>query len=48
MDGTGKLFFSVIKGKNCLWFQLSMMRFDNKATRAKRCLNDKLAAFHKI
>ena len=48
MDSTRKNFFSAVMGKNCLRFQLSMMRFDNKATRAKRRLNDKLAAFHKI
>ena len=35
-------------GKNCLPFLLSMMRFDDKATRAKRRLNDKLAAFREI
>ena len=29
MDGTGKLFFSAVMGKNCFRFQLSMMRFDN-------------------
>ena len=35
-------------GKNRLRFLLSMMRFDDKAPRAERRLNDKLAAFHKI
>ena len=48
MDGTGILIFPAVMGKNCFWFLLSMMRFDDKATRAVRRLNDKLAAFRKI
>ena len=37
MDSTGTLIFPALMGKNRLWFLLSMMRFDDKATRAKRC-----------
>ena len=48
MDCTERLIFPVVMEKNCLRFLLSIMRFDDKATRAKRHLNYKLAAFHKI
>ena len=48
MDGTGRLIFSAVTEKNCFRFLLSMMRFDDKATRAVRRLNDKLAAFRKM
>ena len=48
MVGTGRLIFPAVMGKNRLRFLLSMMRFDDKATRAVRRLNNKLAAFRKI
>ena len=48
MDSTGTLIFPAFMGKNRLRFLLSMMRLDNKATRAKPRLNDELAAFRKI
>ena len=43
-----KINFSAVMGKNRFRFLLSMIRFDAKATRAKRCLNDKLVTFCKI
>ena len=48
MDGTRRLIFPAVSGKNCIQFLLPMTKFDDKATRAVRCLNDKLAAFRKI
>ena len=49
MDCTERLIFRAgVMEKNCLWFLLSIMRFDDKVTKAKRRLNYKLAAFHKI
>ena len=48
MDGTGNLIFSADMEKNRLQFLLSMMRFDDKATRAKRRFNDKLRLFRKV
>ena len=48
MDGTGKLIFSAVIGKNHLQFLLSMIRFDDKATRAKRRFNDKLRLFCEV
>ena len=47
-DGTGNLIFSAVIEKNRLQFLLSMMRFDDKATRAKRRFNDKLRLFRKV
>ena len=41
-------YFPTAMGKNRLRFFLSIMRFDDKATRADRLLNDKLAAFREI
>ena len=48
MDGTGKLIFSAVIGKNRLQFLLSMIRFDDKVTRAKRRFNDKLRLFREV
>ena len=48
MDGTERLIFPPVMGKNRFRFLLPMTRFDDKATRALRRLNDKLAAFRKI
>ena len=48
MDGSRRLIFPAVMGKNCFRFLLSIMRFDNKATTAVRRLNDKLTAFCKI
>ena len=48
VDGTGKLIFPAVMGKNRFRFLLSMMRFDDKAIRAVRRFDDKLAAFRKI
>jgi len=48
MDGTGRLIFPVAMAKNRFRFLLSMIRFDDKATRTERRLEDKMAAFLKI
>ena len=40
MDGTGRLIFPAGMKKNRFRFLLSMMRFDDKTTRAERRLND--------
>ena len=48
LDGTGRLIFPAVIGKNRFRFLLSMMRFDDKATRAMRHLKDILAALRKI
>jgi len=48
MDGTGRLIFPVVMAKNRFRFLLSMIRFDDKATRTERRLEDKMAAFREI
>ena len=48
MDDTGRLIFPAVMGKNRFRFLLSMIRFDDKATKAVRRLNDTLEAFRKI
>ena len=45
MDGTGRLIFPVVMAKNRFRFLLSMIRFDDKATRTECHLEDKMAAF---
>jgi len=45
MDGTGRLVFLVVMAKNRFWFLLSVIRFDNNATRTERRLEDKMATF---
>ena len=47
VDGTGRLIFPAVMGKNRFRFLLSMMRFDDKAARAVRRLNDNSVAFAK-
>ena len=48
MDGTGRLIFPLVMAKVRFWFLLSVMRFDDKATRTERRLEDKMAAFREI
>jgi len=48
MDGIGRLIFPVVMAKNRFRFLLSMIRFDDKATRTERRLEDKMAAFREI
>jgi len=48
MDGTGRLLFPVVMAKNRLQFLLSIIRFDEKATRTERRLEDKMAALREI
>jgi hypothetical protein len=48
MDGTGRLVFIVIMAKNRFQFLLSVIRFDDKATRTECRLEDKMAAFSEI
>ena len=45
MDGTGRLIFPVVMAKNRFRFLLSMIRFDDKATRTERRLEDKMGSF---
>jgi len=45
MDGTGGRVFPVIMVKNRFRFLLSVIRFDDKATRTERCLEDKMGSF---
>jgi hypothetical protein len=45
MDGTGGLVFPAVMTKNHFRFLLSMIRFDDKATRTEHRLEDKMAAF---
>jgi hypothetical protein len=49
MDGTGRLVSCVFMAKkNCFLFHLSAIRFNDKAKRTERRLEDKMAAFRKI
>jgi len=48
MDGTGRSIFPVVMAKNLFRDLLSMIRFDEKATRNERRLEDKMAAFREI
>jgi hypothetical protein len=48
MDGTGRLFFSAVMSKNRFRFLLSVIRFDDKATRTERRLEDKMAALREV
>jgi len=48
MDGTGRLIFPVVMAKSHFRVLLSMIRFDDKATRTERRLEDKMAAFQEI
>jgi hypothetical protein len=48
MDGTGRLVFPAVMTKNHFRFLLSIVRFDDKATRTEHCLEDKIAAFPEI
>jgi hypothetical protein len=48
MDGTGGLFFPLVMAKNRLRFLLSVIRFDDKAPRTERRLEDKTAAFREM
>ena len=48
MDGTGRLVFLVVTAKNRFRFLLSVIRFDDKATRTECRLEDKMAAFSEI
>jgi hypothetical protein len=48
MDGTGRLVFPAVMAKNRFRFLLSCIRFDDKATRTERRLEDKMAAFQEI
>jgi len=47
-DGTERLVFPLVMAKNRFRFLLSVIRFDNKATRTDRRLEDKMAAFREI
>jgi hypothetical protein len=46
--GQEDFIFPVELAKNRLWFLLSMIRLDDKATRTERRLKDKMAAFREI
>jgi hypothetical protein len=49
MNGTGRLVFPVVMAKkNPFRFLMSVVRFDDKATRTERRLEDKMAAFREI
>jgi len=47
-DRTGRLVFPVVMAKYRFRFLLSVVRFDDKATRIERRLEDKMAAFREI
>jgi len=48
MDGTGRLIFPAVMAKNRFRFLMSVNRFDNKATRTERRLEDKMAEFREF
>jgi hypothetical protein len=48
MDGTGGLFSPVVMVKYRFRFLLSVIRFDDKAPRTERRLEDKIAAFREM
>jgi hypothetical protein len=48
MDGTGRLIFPVVMAKNRFRFLLSVIRFDDKATRTERHLEDRMTEFREI